>query len=218
MQKNQNNINYQKELDKLIEKITAEAYTPSLILHSCCAPCSSYVIEYLSDFFNITVFYYNPNLYPDEEYAKRSQEQKKLIENIKTKNKVSFLQGDFEKDEFYALCKGLENEPECGLRCLKCYELRLSKTAKKAQFLNADYFATTLTISPMKRASDINNIGEKISKNLGIKYLASDFKKKNGYKRSTELSNEYGIYRQDYCGCIFSVREKSKTQEKSKAV
>ncbi len=200
------NVNYQKEMDKLIEKIQEDNVIPKLMLHSCCAPCSSYVIEYLSKYFNITVFYYNPNIYPDDEYNKRREEQKRYINDIKTKNEVKFISGDFEKEKFYEISKGLENEAECGKRCLKCYELRLLNTALVAKENEFDYFATTLTISPMKKAEIINKIGLDIQQIIKIKYLASDFKKKNGYKRSTELSKSYGIYRQNYCGCVFSIK------------
>ncbi|MGN0551718.1 MAG: epoxyqueuosine reductase QueH [Acutalibacteraceae bacterium] len=199
-----NKINFQKEMDFLLQSLCEKNETPHLMLHSCCAPCSSYVIEYLSDYFYITVFYYNPNIYPDEEYALRSAEQKRYISEIKTKYPVEFLEGAFDKESFYRLARGLENEPECGERCKRCYALRLEKTAQQAVAEGADYFATTLTISPLKKAEDINKIGQELSEKYTVKYLASDFKKKNGFKRSTELSNIYGMYRQSYCGCIFS--------------
>ena len=205
-----NHINFQKEMDALIEKNQADGVVPRLFLHSCCAPCSSYVIEYLSDYFEITVFYYNPNLYPDREYARRSGEQKRFIDEIKTKYPVSYFDCDFIPNEFYNLVKGLEQEKEGGRRCEKCFELRLSKTAEKAKAEEFDYFATTLTISPLKNASLINQIGYEQSKRYGVKYLASDFKKKNGFKRSTELSRQYGLYRQDYCGCVFSKTERER--------
>lgn len=205
-----NRINFQKEMDALIEKNLSNGVVPRLFLHSCCAPCSSYVIEYLSDYFEITVFYYNPNLYPDREYARRSGEQKRFIDEIKTKYPVSYFDCDFTPNEFYNLVKGLEQEKEGGRRCEKCFELRLSKTAEKAKAEEFDYFATTLTISPLKNASLINQIGYEQSKRYGVKYLASDFKKKNGFKRSTELSRQYGLYRQDYCGCVFSKTERER--------
>ena len=205
-----NHINFQKEMDALIEKNQADGVVPRLFLHSCCAPCSSYVIEYLSDYFEITVFYYNPNLYPDREYARRSGEQKRFIDEIKTKYPVSYFDCDFIPNEFYNLVKGLEQEKEGGRRCEKCFELRLSKTAEKAKAEEFDYFATTLTISPLKNASLINQIGYEQSKRYGVKYLASDFKKKNGFKRSTELSRQYGLYIQDYCGCVFSKTERER--------
>lgn len=203
-------INYQKNLDVLIDKLIADGTTPKLMLHSCCAPCSSYCIEYLSQYFEITVFYYNPNIYPDEEYWLRVKEQQRFIENFPTKNKVSFIEGDYDKQCFYDMAKGLENVPERGERCHKCYELRLRKTAEIAKKEQCDYFATTLTISPQKDSSVLNTIGERIANDLGnsVKYLATDFKKKSGYLRSCEISKEYDMYRQDYCGCVFSYNER----------
>lgn len=196
--------NYQKILDEEIIKIEKENKVPKLLLHSCCAPCSSYVLEYLSNYFYITVFYYNPNIYPDEEYAKRVKEQQELIKRIPTKYLVRFIEGKYEKDRFYEAAKGLENEKEGGERCFKCFELRLEEAAKLAKRLEFDYYTTTLSISPHKNAEKLNEIGMKIGEKYNIKYLVSDFKKKNGYKRSIELSKEYELYRQDYCGCVFS--------------
>ena len=204
-----NKINYQREMDKLIEKNKSLGLVPRLLLHSCCAPCSSYVIEYLSDYFEITVFYYNPNLYPDNEYEIRSAEQKRFIGEFKAKNPLSYIDVPFAPDEFYGRVKGLEKEKEGGKRCEKCFELRLEKTADLAREKGFDYFATTLTISPMKNAALINEIGNRLEKECGVKYLASDFKKKNGFKRSTELSRQYNLYRQDYCGCVFSKQERT---------
>lgn len=201
------NRNYQKELERLIGQIPP-GKPPSLCLHSCCAPCSSYVIEYLSDYFNITVFYYNPNLYPDEEYEKRVQEQIRFIRAFPAKYPVEFWRGDFEKERFYETIKGHEGEPEGGERCFLCYRLRLEETAKTAKRMGADYFTTTLSISPLKNAEKLNEIGDELEKEYGVLYLHSDFKKKNGYKRSVELSREYGMYRQDYCGCVFSKQER----------
>ncbi len=203
-----NKINYQKELDNLIDTIDKEGRVPSLLLHSCCGPCSSYCIEYLSEFFNITVFYYNPNIYPDEEYYVRVKEQQKFIKEFPAKHKVSFIEGDYDKNSFYEIARGMENEPERGARCLKCYDLRLRRTADVAKEKGFDFFTTTLTISPMKDSQVLNEIGINISNELGVKWLPSDFKKKNGYKRSTELSKEYDMYRQDYCGCVYSYRER----------
>ncbi len=202
---NMNKINYQKQLDGVIEKLGGTA--PTLLLHSCCAPCSSYCIEYLSQFFRITVFYYNPNLYPDDEYARRSSEQKRLISEMKTKYPVDYIDEEFDSSVFYEAVKGLEKEPEGGARCRKCFELRLSETAKQAQKLGADYFTTTLTISPLKNAQLLNEIGQSLAAEYGVPWLPSDFKKREGYKRSIELSKEYGLYRQDYCGCVFSKME-----------
>ena len=193
-------INYQKELDKILEGLKDKK--PSLLVHSCCAPCSSYVLEYLSDYFDITVLYYNPNIFPEEEYYKRKEEQKRLISEMD--KGVKFIDCDFESEVFYENIKGLENEKEGGKRCEVCFEIRLSKTAKLAKENNFDYFVTTLSISPLKNAEILNNIGNELSKEYGVKYLPSDFKKKEGYKRSIELSKEYNLYRQDYCGCVYS--------------
>lgn len=199
-----NKINYQKILDKEIEKIASFGKVPTLLLHSCCAPCSSYVIEYLSDYFKITVFYYNPNISPESEYIYRSEEQKRLINSMETRYKVNFLEGQYISQEFYNACKGLEKAPEGGKRCIRCFDLRLRKTAQEAKKGKYDYFTTTLTISPLKNAQIINTIGQDISSTYGVKYLFSDFKKKEGYKRSIVLSEEYNLYRQNYCGCVFS--------------
>ena len=200
--------NYQKEMEKLLEKLKKEGRVPSLLLHSCCAPCSSYVLEYLSQYFYITVFYYNPNIYPDTEYEKRVLEQQQLIGKIQAKYPISFLAGAYEKSLFYDTVRGMEKEKEGGKRCFCCYEMRLREAAKEAKKGNFDYFTTTLSISPMKNAAKLNEIGEQIGKEEGVSYLLSDFKKKNGYKRSVELSELFGLYRQDYCGCIFSKQER----------
>lgn len=209
-----NKTNYQKELENTIEYHTTRKEIPSLLLHSCCAPCSSYVLEYLSDYFAITVFYYNPNIYPDEEYFKRVKEQQSFIERFPAKNPIQFVEGSFEKERFYAMARGLENVPEGGERCFRCYELRLREAAILAKEKKMDYFTTTLSISPMKNAQKLNEIGLTLTAEYGVKYLCSDFKKKNGYKRSVELSHEYGMYRQDYCGCVFSKRERVHADEK----
>ena len=197
-------INYQKELDKILIKLGQEQRVPTLLIHSCCAPCSSYVLEYLSEYFEITVFYYNPNIYPESEYTKRIVEQQKLIQDMNFKHPVSFMAGKYEKEKFYAMAAGMEHLKEGGARCMKCYELRLSEAAKQAAAGGFDYFTTTLSISPMKNAQKLNEIGVRVGKEHGVEYLVSDFKKKNGYKRSVELSKEYGLYRQDYCGCEYS--------------
>ena len=199
-------INYQKELEKLLAQLEAEQRVPSLLLHSCCAPCSSYVLEYLSEYFKITVFYYNPNIYPESEYTKRIAEQQKLIRDMEFRYPVSFLAGKYDKEKFYEMAAGMEDLKEGGARCMKCYELRLSEAAGQAVAGGFDYFTTTLSISPMKNAQKLNEIGLRVGEEYGVKYLVSDFKKKNGYKRSIELSKEYGLYRQDYCGCEFSMR------------
>lgn len=201
-------MNYQKELDKIINKIEEENRVPKLLLHSCCAPCSSYVLEYLSGYFEITVYYYNPNISPESEYTKRIYEQQSLIDRLPAKHPITFIAGEYDSDRFYEMAKGLENVKEGGTRCFKCYEMRLRETAKLAKEAEYDYFTTTLSISPLKNAEKLNEIGEKLAKEYGINYLPADFKKKNGYKRSIELSKKYGLYRQDYCGCEFSKREK----------
>ncbi len=208
-----NRINYQTQLDNLIETLDKEGRQPSLLLHSCCGPCSSYPIEYLSSYFHITVFYYNPNIYPDQEYYHRVKEQERFIQSFPAKYPVHFIEGDFDKESFYAMAKGLENEPERGERCSKCFDLRLRKTARLAEEKRFDYFSTTLTISPMKDAALLNDIGMALSDEYQVDWLPSDFKKKNGYKRSTELSKEYDMYRQDYCGCVFSYNERMKMKQ-----
>ncbi len=200
-------INYQKILDELIGKLQKENKIPKLLLHSCCAPCSSYVLEYLSKYFRITVLYYNPNISIEEEYLHRIEEQKRLISEMKTINKVDFVQGEYNPNDFFAIAKGLEDAKEGGERCFKCYELRLKETVKIALDNGYDYFTTTLSISPHKNAQKINEIGENLSEEYGVKYLYSDFKKREGYKRSIELSKEYNLYRQNYCGCIYSKLE-----------
>lgn len=201
-------MNYQKELDKLLWKIEEEEKPPRLLLHSCCAPCSSYVLEYLSDYFEITVYYYNPNISPESEYTKRIFEQQSLIERLPTKYPVSFVAGEYDCGRFYEMVRGLEHVKEGGERCFRCYELRLRETAELAKKAEYDYFTTTLSISPLKNADKLNEIGQRLAEEYGVKYLVSDFKKRNGYKRSIELSAEYGLYRQDFCGCEFSKRGK----------
>lgn len=200
-------MNYQQKLDTTIKELLNQEKVPSLFLHSCCAPCSSYVLEYLSNYFNITVFYYNPNIYPNEEYQKRVAEQKDFISQLNTKHPIHFTEGNYDTDRFYSITKGYENELEGGERCFKCYELRLEESAILASQNGFDYFTTTLSISPHKNAEVLNQIGEKLAEKYNVKYLYSDFKKKNGYKRSIELSNQYGLYRQEYCGCVFSKKE-----------
>lgn len=201
-------INYQRKLDEVIKGIESSNETPSLLLHSCCAPCSSYVLEYLSEFFNITVLYYNPNIYPEEEFYKRIAEQKRLISQLPMKNKAKFTEIGYEPKEFFEAVKGLEHIPEGGDRCFACYRLRLEKTAELAKAKGFDYFTTTLSISPYKNAQKLNEIAEELGEIYSVKPLPADFKKKEGYKRSIQLSAEYGLYRQDYCGCIFSKKER----------
>lgn len=205
-----NRINYQKQLEETIAKHEKLGEVPSLLLHSCCAPCSSYCLEYLSNYFRITVFYYNPNIYPEDEYQKRVVEQQRLIEQLPAKYPISFVEGVFDKERFYEVVKGYEDCPEGGERCFKCYELRLEETAKLAKEMGMDYFTTTLSISPLKNAEKLNEIGENLGTIYGVAHLGSDFKKKNGYKRSVELSNEYGMYRQYYCGCVYSKAQRDR--------
>ncbi len=240
--------NYQKELDKIIEGLgAAEESAPTLFLHSCCAPCSSYVLEYLRKYFRITVFYFNPNITEDAEYRKRAAEQKRLIAayNQQMTNTVNSVressqvfdaaaqlqsgkrcaesggylievrEGDYEPARFYETAKGLEQCPEGGERCFACYALRLRETAKQALAGHFDYFTTTLSISPLKNAAKLNEIGERLAEEYGVAWLPSDFKKRDGYKRSIELSGEYGLYRQDYCGCVYSRAERERQKEKA---
>lgn len=199
-----NQRNYQRELEHILAECEKESRVPRLLLHSCCAPCSSYVLEYLSRYFSITVFYYNPNIYPPQEYQKRVQEQQHLITELPVLHPVTLQEGTYEPDRFFAMAKGLEQVPEGGERCFRCFRLRLEEAAKVAREGAYDYFTTTLTISPLKNAGRLNEIGEEVGRLYGVRHLPSDFKKKNGYKRSIELSREYGLYRQDYCGCVYS--------------
>lgn len=199
-------MNYQIELEKIIDDIKKLNYKPKLLLHACCGPCSSYVVEYLSNYFDITIYYYNPNIYPKEEYDRRLNELKMFIS--KFNNKVSVIEELYDTKDYYKAVKGLEKLGERSERCKKCYEFRMKKACLFALNNNYDYFTTTLSISPYKNAYWINEIGEKLEKEYGVKYLYSDFKKKNGYKRSLELSSEYNMYRQDYCGCVYSFEER----------
>lgn len=208
-----NKINYQKELDKVIKKNTEQNITPTLLLHACCAPCSSYCLEYLSEFFDITVFYFNPNISLKEEYKYRLDEEKRLISLMNFKNPVKIVESEYNPKDFYDAVKGLENEPEGGKRCAECFKLRLKASAQKAKELGADYFTTTLTISPLKNADLLNQIGSEYADKYGVKWLYSDFKKKEGYKRSIVLSREYDLYRQNYCGCIFSKRQQNSDEK-----
>lgn len=200
--------NYSVMTEKVIAEIKAKKERPKLLLHVCCAPCSSYVLEYLSDYFDITLYYYNPNISPEKEYIFRYEELKRLVAETKSDAKV--LQGEYEPEKFLQIAKGREQEKEGGERCFLCYRLRLNESGRYAAEHGFDYFTTTLSISPYKNAEKLNSIGGEIADSLGIKYLYSDFKKKNGYKRSIELSREYGLYRQDYCGCAYSKAEKEK--------
>jgi len=208
-----NQLNYQKELDKVLANLGEQR--PTLLLHSCCAPCSSYVLEYLRQYFRITVFYYNPNISFEEEYKKRVQEQKRLIASYNEKAEaldfapIQIIEGDYEPQLFYDMAKGREDMPEGGVRCFDCYRLRLETTAALAGEKGYEFFGTTLTISPLKNAAKLNEIGYELEKDYpGSKWLPSDFKKRDGYKRSIELSAEYDLYRQDYCGCVYSKRQR----------
>lgn len=197
--------NYQIMLDTILKGLGDEA--PTLMLHSCCAPCSSYVLEYLAEYFKITVVYYNPNISPEEEFRKREEEQRRFISQLPVKNPITLLTQSYDPNEFYEAVKGLEQEPEGGKRCFVCYRLRLERAARLAKEQGFDWFTTTLTLSPLKNSQIINRIAEEVSEKYGVKNLPSDFKKREGYKRSIELSREYGLYRQNYCGCEFSKRD-----------
>lgn len=227
-------VNYARELEGIIEKLGKDSHGErrELLLHSCCAPCSSYVLEYLREFFDIAVFYYNPNIGENEEYRKRVEEQKRLIAEYNTQvakgsfdnmhstpaaGEIKVIEGEYEPECFYERIRGLESCDEGGERCFKCYELRLEKTAQLAAEKKFDYFTTTLTISPLKKAEKLNEIGESLAIKYGVSFLPSDFKKRDGYKRSIELSGLFGLYRQNYCGCVYSRRdaeEREKAREK----
>lgn len=198
--------NYQLLMEKEIDALANEGKVPKLLLHSCCAPCSSYVLECLSAFFDVTVYYYNPNIFPADEFYRRAEEQKRLVEEISLPRKVSTIIESYDEGEFLAAVKGLEGEPEGGDRCTECFRLRLGKTGEKAKELGFDYFTTTLSVSPHKNSHRLNAVGGETAEKCGVKYLYSDFKKKEGYKRSLELSAKYGLYRQAYCGCRFAAR------------
>ena len=200
-------MNYQQVLDGIIADNQLNNRIPKLLIHSCCAPCSSYCLEYLSQYFYITVLYYNPNIFPAEEYRYRADEQRRFIEAFDAKYPIEFIEAPYEPEEFYRIARGYEEEPEGGERCTRCYRLRLEHAAKKAVELNMDYFTTTLSISPLKDAVRLNNIGQELADIYNVSYLFSDFKKRNGYKRSVELSQEYNMYRQDFCGCVYSMNE-----------
>lgn len=198
-------INYQLELEKIINENKNKKL--KLLLHSCCAPCSSYVMLYLAEFFDITILYYNPNIDKEEEYKKRAIEQKKVIDEMELD--IKFIEKPYNSKEFYQAIKGYEQEKEGGERCFLCYKLRMEKTAELSKKEGFDYFGTVLTISPLKNATKINEIGKELEKKYGANYLYSDFKKKEGYKKSVELSRKYNLYRQDYCGCSYSKIERN---------
>ena len=200
-------MNYQKKLDELIERLKKEGEKPTLLLHACCAPCSSYCLEYLSKHFDITVLFYNPNIETEGDYNKRVSELVRFIDECRSIEGVKLEILDYDNSEFYELVEGMEDEKEGGVRCFKCYELRLKKTAEFAKEKHFKYITTTLTISPHKNSEKINEIGVRVADEYGIKYLLSDFKKNDGFKRSLELSKEYDLYRQNFCGCEFSKRE-----------
>ncbi len=210
--------NYSKELERLIQQFQREERVPRLLLHVCCAPCSSAVLEYLSQYFAITLLYYNPNISPREEYDKREAELKHLVSEMELVHPVDLLPCDYDGQAFVEAARGLEGEPEGGARCEACFRLRLEYAAQEAARLHFDYYTTTLTISPMKNAPLLNQLGEEMGGKYGVAHLPSDFKKKNGYKRSVELSKEYGLYRQDYCGCAFSKaqREREKREKEER--
>ena len=201
-----NKPNYQRELDKVIEENQRAGKIPRLLLHVCCAPCSSYCLEYLSQFFRITVYYFNPNISIKQEYLHRLSEEKRLISEMEFENPVDIIEGVYNPQMYFDAVKGLENEPEGGKRCEKCFELRLNSAAETAKKGGYDYFTTTLTISPLKNAQLLNDTGAAAGKAHGVSWLYSDFKKKEGYKRSIVLSKEHNLYRQNYCGCIFTSR------------
>lgn len=207
-----NKVNYQLELDKIIDEIKQTNIVPKLLLHSCCAPCSSYCLSYLANYFDITIYYYNPNISPEDEYRKRVEEQKRLISELPVLHKVSFAEGVYNPDCFTDMAKGMENIPEGGARCFACYELRQREAALYAKKHGYDFFTTTLSISPHKNAQKLNEIGLKLQEEYGVRYLVSDFKKKGGYQESIRLSKEYNLYRQNYCGCIYS---RQASQEKN---
>lgn len=200
--------NYQRKLEETLAQLTTTDSKPRLLLHSCCAPCSSYVLEYLSAYFEITVYYYNPNISPPEEFQRRALEQQRLIGAMPPGGSIGFLAEDYDPTPFQSLAQGLEDAPEGGIRCKACYELRLRQTALKARALGFDYFTTTLSISPHKDAQILNALGQKVAEECGGTYLFSDFKKKDGYRRSCALAEQYGLYRQDYCGCLYSRRDR----------
>ncbi len=198
-------MNYQVVLDETIKNLNK---IPKLLLHACCAPCSSYVLEYLSNYFEITVFFYNPNMDNVDEYNKRLMELERFVKEFKTRYPVKVVSKEYNHEEFLEMAKGLEQEPEKGSRCLKCYRLRLEESFNYAKENNFDYITTTLTLSPYKNSKVINEIGKELEEKYQFPYLYSDFKKRDGYKRSIELSKEYHLYRQDYCGCEFSIARK----------
>ena len=209
--------NYQRELEQTLSGLEKENKVPTLLLHACCAPCSSYVLEYLSAYFQITVLYYNPNISPASEYEKRVEELHRLVKELPAVHPITVIDGVYEPEKFYEMARGMELVPEGGERCFACYRLRLEETARIAREQGFDYFTTTLSISPLKNAEKLNIIGEELAGIYQVDYLHSDFKKKNGYKRSIELSCQNGLYRQDYCGCIYSKQERERQKQAAAA-
>ena len=211
-------INYQIEMERALARIEASGRKPRLLLHSCCAPCSSYVLECLNDRFRMTVYYYNPNIQPRSEFDRRVAELRRLVEALPHEGDIEVVEGNYGAEAFLEMCKGLEDVPEGGARCEKCFRMRLEAAAKLAAARGEEYFTTSLTISPLKNAQLLNTIGLEMGEKYGVAWLPSDFKKKNGYKRSCELSEQYGLYRQDYCGCVFSRMERERQKrEKGEA-
>lgn len=208
-----NKENYQLSLERTLKAIEGLKNKKTLLLHACCAPCSSYVLEYLSKYFDITLFFYNPNIYPEEEFRFRENELRRLIGEMPLPSGVNIISGRYEPTEFFDIARGYEELPEGDERCRRCYALRLEESARAAKEGGFDYFCTTLSISPYKNAEWLNTIGKEMSEKYGVGYLFSDFKKKNGYKRSCQLSEQYSLYRQDYCGCVFSKREAEKRRK-----
>jgi len=213
-----NKQNYHLKMLEMINTYCTEEKVPKLLLHSCCAPCSSYCLELLSEFFEVTVFYYNPNIYPPEEYHMRVDEQERFIREFPAKHEISFVEGNYETEKFYEMAKGMEHLPEGKERCFACYELRLRESAEYAKKHGFDFFTTTLSISPLKNADKLNALGEKLGNEYEISYLFSDFKKQNGYKRSTEISKEYNMYRQYYCGCVYSKKQRDDEIQEKKLI
>lgn len=199
-----NQINYQRQLDEILEGLTERQEVPSLLMHSCCAPCSSYCLSYLAEYFSITIFYYNPNISPEMEYRKRVDEQIRLIRELPVRHKITFLEGPYDPERFFEMAQGMEQVPEGGERCFHCYEMRQREAAEVAKREGFDYFTTTLSVSPHKNAQKLNEIGLRLQEEYGVKYLVSDFKKRGGYQQSIALSKTYGLYRQNYCGCSYS--------------
>lgn len=208
--------NYQKEMEKVLDAAVRDGRVPTLFLHSCCAPCSSYVLEYLSQYFSITVFYYNPNISPKEEYEARTEEVQRLIRELPAVHPIRFVEGKYDPECYYEAVRGHEKDPEGGERCGICFEMRLREAAKLAAEGGYDWFTTTLTISPLKNAGRLNTIGQAMGEEYHVAFLPSDFKKKEGYKRSIELSAQYHLYRQNYCGCVFSKREREEQMQKER--